>query len=65
MTTNLLWRSFRNTSLDGVVKLLKAVGILLDAVDAHEPVLGGIGFFKIVQFDVLVTNLYITCPVKP
>ena len=61
---NLLWRSFPNTSLDGIIKVLETVGILLDTVDTHKPVLGGIGLLQVVQFDVLVAYLYVTRPVK-
>jgi len=65
MTSNLLWCIFPSTSLDSIIKLLKAVGIFLHTVDTHEPMLGGVGLFKVVQFDVLVANLNITCPVEP
>jgi len=61
---NLLWRSFPNTSLDGIIEILETVGVLLDTVDTHKPVLGGVGLLQVVQFDVLVAYLYITCPVK-
>ena len=33
-------------------------------VNAHQPVVRGEGFLQVLQFDVLVTNLYITCAVK-
>jgi len=63
--SNLLWCSFPSTSLNRVVKLLEAVGVFLDTVDADQPVLCGVCLLQIVQLYVLVANLGITSPVKP
>jgi len=62
---NLLWCSFPNISLDRIVQLLEAVGILLHAVNTYKPVLRGVSLLEVVKFDVLVANLNITCPVEP
>lgn len=38
--------------------------LLLHPVDAHQPVLGGERFLQVLQMDVLVANLCVSCPVK-
>ena len=51
-------------SLDRIVKLLETVGVFLHAVNTHKPVLGCVSLLEVVQFDVLVTDLNVTRPVK-
>ncbi len=45
--------------------LIPAVGQVLDLVDAHEPVLGGVRLLQHVQLEVFVADLRVPYPIVP